>query len=120
MDILHGEWPKIKAFMDGILGEWGIFALIVLATVSAFALGRLSALEARKPLISLTEAPKTASAAPILLGGSVIASRGGSTYYYPWCAGAAKIAVQNQRVFASIEDAKKAGLKPAKNCTGLQ
>ena len=120
MDILHGQWPKIKAFADGLLAEWGIFAVVILATLSAFGLGRLSALEASKPLVSLTEAPKTASTAPILLGGQVIASRSGSTYYFPWCSGAAKITPQNQRVFASAEDAKKAGLRPAKNCTGLQ
>ena len=120
MENIQQVWRNIKGFADASLAEWGMMALIALACIGAFALGRLSALEAGKPLISVTEAPQTASAASITLGGMVVASRSGETYYFPWCAGAAKIAPANQRLFVSADAAKKAGLRPAKNCKGLK
>ena len=113
-------WLKIKTLADEALGEWGVFALILLVSLGSFGLGRLSALEAQKPLIRLQEAPQTASAGAITQGGMVIASRSGEVYYYPWCSGAAKILPQNQRVFATVTDAKKAGYRAAQNCKGLE
>ncbi|MBV9159067.1 MAG: hypothetical protein JO019_00515 [Candidatus Kaiserbacteria bacterium] len=58
--------------------------------------------------------------APLALGGAIVASKSGTTYYYPWCTGATKIGAGNMRYFASEDAAKKAGLHPAKNCKGLE
>lgn len=111
---------EIKSGADTFLAEWGIFALLILASLGSFGLGRLSAVEAAKPLIALSEASQTALAGPLIQGGMVVASQGGETYSYPWCAGAGRIAPANQRVFASADSAKKAGYRPAKNCKGLE
>ena len=120
MQRIQDYWRKIKAHLDAAVGEWGIFGLILLATLGAFGLGRLSALEAGKPLIQVSEASQTGALGAITPGGSVVASRTGEVYYYPWCAGAAKILPGNQRVFATPAEAKKAGYRPAKNCKGLE
>lgn len=120
MDKIQDSWVKIKGGADVFLAEWGIFVLIILATLGAFGLGRLSALEARKPLITVSEASQTALVGTLTQGGMVVASRTGQTYSYPWCAGAGQISPANQRVFASAADAKKAGYRPAKNCKGLE
>ena len=111
--------PKIKTLADNLLAEWGIFLIIILSAVGSFGLGRLSALEASKPLIGLQEASLAPSVAPITQGGMVVASRTGESYYFPWCSGASKILPINQRVFVSADAAKKAGLRPSKTCKGL-
>lgn len=120
MHKIQDSWVKIKREADSLLAEWGIFALIILATLGSFGLGRLSALEARKPLITVSEASQTALVGSLTQGGMVVGSRNGQTYSYPWCAGASQIAPANQRVFASADAAKKAGYRPAKNCKGLE
>lgn len=51
---------------------------------------------------------------------SVVASRSGSKYHYPWCSGAARIKESNKISFESPEAARKAGYEPAKNCKGLK
>ncbi len=111
---------NLKSGADTFLSEWGIFALLILASLGSFGLGRLSALEAAKPLITVSEAFQTAMGGPLIQGGMVVASSRGETYSYPWCAGASQISPANQRIFASAEAAKKAGYRPAKNCKGLE
>ena len=114
------EWGhKIKAFLDAALGDWGLLGLVFLVASAAFALGRLSALEDVRPPVSITQAPAETLAQPIAMGGLIVASKGGSAYYYPWCNGATKIAPANQMWFASEAAAQKAGYAPAKNCKGL-
>ncbi len=113
-------WVNIKAHTDAVVGEWGIFAVILLVSLGAFGLGRLSALEGHRPLIQVAEASQGASLGAITPGGAVVASRTGEVYYYPWCAGAAKILPANQRVFATVDAAKAAGYRAAKNCKGLE
>ena len=51
--------------------------------------------------------------------GTVVASKNGTKYHYPWCPGAKQIAPQNLITFKSIEEARKDGLTPASNCKGL-
>lgn len=50
----------------------------------------------------------------------VVASKNGTKYHYPWCAGAKQISEKNKITFSSIEEAKKAGYTPASNCKGLK
>lgn len=119
MQRIQESWLKIKGFVDDTLAEWGMIALIVLAVLGAFGLGRLSALQAPKPLVEVSEAAAAATPRAMAPGGQYVASRTGEVYYFPWCAGAQKIAAQNQRWFATEEAARKAGYRPAKNCKGL-
>lgn len=53
-------------------------------------------------------------------GGEVVASKSGSKYHLPWCAGAKQIAEKNLITFASTDEARKAGYTPAANCKGLK
>lgn len=49
----------------------------------------------------------------------VVASKNGTTFYYPWCSGRSRIKPENERWFEGPAEALKYGLKPAKNCLGL-
>ena len=53
-------------------------------------------------------------------GGTVVASKNGTKYYWPWCSGANRIKASNQVSFISIAAARAAGYTPASNCKGLQ
>ena len=109
---------KIKNWTDHAVGEWGLVCIVFLVAFASFALGRLSALEDARPLVSVsTREADTAS--PMKVGGLVVASRSGSSYHYPWCAGAAQIAEKNRMWFQSEAEAQRAGYRPAKNCKGL-
>lgn len=119
MQRIHQFGQEIKGWTVAAVGEWGIFALILLASLGSFGLGRLSALEGAKPPVSITQAAAATAPGPIIMGGQFVASRTGAVYYYPWCSGAAKIAPGNQRWFESEKAAQAAGYRPAKNCKGL-
>jgi hypothetical protein len=116
---IHDFLASCKHHLDVGIGEWGLVAIIVLTAFGSFGLGRLSALVDARPPVSLSQAPEKAAPAALAMGGLVVASRSGSVYYYPWCAGAGNIAPQNQRWFADERSAQAAGLHPAKNCKGL-
>jgi hypothetical protein len=110
---------KIKNSVERTVGEWGLIALIILVGAACFGLGRLSALEEGKPLVAVREASVALEMREMHMGGLVVASRKGSAYHFPWCAGAQSIAAQNKVWFSSVEAAQAAGYAPAKNCKGL-
>ncbi len=104
------------------MGEWGIFILVILAVTGAFGLGRLSVLMAPKvPIL----AQNGASAASTMPGeaqpvfGAYVGSKRGRIYYFPWCAGATRIAPEDRRWFVSSDAAEKAGYRAAGNCKGM-
>jgi hypothetical protein len=103
----------------------GLAALLVIAVaLVSFSLGRLSKIEGKAPGVTITEAqperglPAAVSAAPI--AGGVVASKSGSKYHLPWCAGAQSIREENKIWFKTVEEAKRAGYTPASNCKGLE
>ena len=104
---------------DGV-GEWGTIIVVLLLAVASFGLGRLSALEEARPLVSVRMAASAAGARPIAAGGLVVASKSGTAYHFPWCAGASSIKESNKIWFKDEAAARKAGYAPAKNCKGLQ
>ena len=115
------EWrSKINSWLDEIVGDWGLLIIVFLIGFGSFGLGRLSALESVRPPVSITEAPAEAKPRGMNIGGLIVASRTGSAYYFPWCAGAAKISVLNEVWFTSENEARQAGYTPAKNCKGLK
>ncbi len=66
-------------------------------------------------------AQTTVSTTPTMsAGGQVVASKTGTKYYFPWCAGAKRIKPENQITFASADLARSAGYTPAANCKGLK
>src|SRR5438105_3726447 len=116
MQTIQEYWLKIKAIVDTLLAEWGMFAIIVLAVVGSFGLGRLSILIVSKPPVSISQAAAAVADEPMNPGGYYVGSKTGTTYYFPWCIAAQKIPVTQERWFVSENEAKRAGYYPAKNC----
>ncbi len=122
---------KLKSF----LVEDAVFysLLIILIAVVSFGLGRKSIeLETRSesvidngqaftPITSLNNKAAVAEAKTETQSSaqSVVASRSGTKYHLPDCAGAKQIKPENLIEFPSIEAAKAAGLTPAANCDGI-
>ena len=108
-------------------------ALIIFIAFSAFGLGRLSTFESNTKQSIVFE--------PIMYGantnqafvaknsdtdflqtntnGSLVASKNGSKYHFPWCSGAQRIKEENKLWFNTTTDARNAGYTPAANCKGL-
>lgn len=112
-------WLSCKGWGGQFIEDWGLFAVILVATLGSFGLGRLSALIEAKPVVSVALAASQKAPGSLVEGGLIVASRSGSVYYYPWCSGALKIAPSSQRWFQSEAAARAAGYAPAKNCKGL-
>jgi hypothetical protein len=114
---------KIKDYAlprgEDMVAEWGLVAIVFLLAVASFGLGRLSALEDAKPPVAIGDSIAATKPAVLFMGGLVVASRSGSAYYFPWCAGAQKIVPANQVWFQSEQAAQQAGYSPAKACKGL-
>ncbi len=118
-DNIQEVWFKVKWGGSALIDEWGIVGVIFLSCLSSFGLGRLSATEASKPAVFVSQAPLEAEPLGMALGGLVVASRNGSVYHFPWCGGADQISAGNKVWFASEEAAQKAGYTPSKSCKGL-
>jgi len=106
-------WLKIKRLP---LQDAATPILVILVGLGSFGLGRMSVLEAPKTPISISQA----AAGAIPAGGQVVASKSGTKYHYPWCAGANGISEKNKIIFESNEKARAAGYLPAGNCKGLE
>lgn len=120
MGSIQEAWLKIKNWADIAIEEWGLIAIIFLIGFGSFGLGRLSVLETVRPPVLITDSPAIAESRGMNIGGLIVASRTGSAYYFPWCAGAQKIAQANQIWFGSEAEARRSGYAPAKNCKGLK
>ncbi len=104
---------------DGVT-EWGTIIIVFLLALASFGLGRLSAQEEARPLVSVGEAAQGSKAPALAAGGLVVASKSGTAYHFPWCAGASSIKESNKIWFKDEAAARRAGYAPAKNCKGLQ
>jgi uncharacterized protein YdeI (BOF family) len=110
-----------------------LILLIIFVALASFGLGRLSAIS-RTPhegsivfepqmqqstvytatTPDLTNQPNTAET------GTLVASKSGTKYHFPWCSGAIRIKEENKIWFNTIEEARAAGYTPAANCKGLE
>ena len=119
MESIREMARKGKVWLDKNAEEWGIPLILILVGLSAFGLGRFSASEEVRPVITIHEAPLASAPATLHMGGMYVALDTGSVYYLPWCAGAQKMALERERWFKDRESAERAGYKPAKGCKGL-
>ena len=125
---------SISDFGEKIKPFYTLLLLVVVASIF-FGLGRLSALEERhKPIRvtypNITQGGVALGAIGDLLStstervtspsGSVIGSKSGKKYYFPWCGTVKRIKPENQVNFGSIEEARRAGFTPGGNCKGLK
>jgi hypothetical protein len=141
-EVKRGDWKeKLEGFLDG---KYFIPVLIILVSIIAFSLGRISGLQEKRALVrvisdnplnppylkgeiggkdisSVSNIQQTAAVgASNTSGESVVASKNGTKYHYPWCAGAKQISEKNKIIFNSIAEARAAGYTPATNCKGLK
>lgn len=98
--------------------------IVILATWSAFLLGKLSVLNGHGVQLDTSHrlpyiVDPQAKDAPHPQG-TIVASRKGSKYHYVWCPGARTISEKNKRYFKDEVAARAAGLQPASNCPGLK
>ena len=108
--------------------------LIILIAFSAFGLGRLSTLGSQtkgpivfEPEIQSANAQQafTTENSPVNTlqtnaSGSLVASKNGTKYHFPWCSGAQRIKEENEIWFNTVTEAREAGYTPAANCKGLK
>ena len=116
---IHDFWTHCKVALDGLIRDWGLILIVFLVAFVSFGLGRLSAQEASKSAISVSQAGMEAQPKGMAIGGLYEASRTGTVYYFPWCGGATSIKPENQVWFKTEDAAKAAGYVAAKNCKGL-
>lgn len=112
-------WTRCKASLEPFLSDWGLIVVVFLVAFSSFGLGRLSATESAKPVVSVSQAVMEEVSEGMPIGGLVVASRTGSVYHFPWCSGAAQIKPENRMWYTSEEAAQNAGYTPSKSCKGL-
>ncbi len=139
-------WTNFKRFVTD--SESIIAFLLIGVGIGSFWLGRLSVTHHVTDSASLTQntaetqsalphAPVTREAVPqakpslsiqkspqVVEGGDdtamvYVASKTGTKYHLPWCAGAQRIKDENKVWFATKEDAEAAGYTPAANCKGI-
>lgn len=112
---------KCKGLFERIPHDVLIAGIVVLAALLSFGLGYLSGLDAGKTaeIIVSDTAPEKGSTGADVKGGEVVASKNGTKYYLPNCAGAGRIAEANKISFASVVLARQAGYTPAANCPGI-
>jgi hypothetical protein len=111
-------WGRSKGVFDEGLQAWFVPALVILVGFTSFGLGRLSASEDSRPLVSVRLA-EGVEMRPMAVGGQVVASRSGKTYHFPWCPGATSMRETNKIWFKDEAGAQAAGYTPAGNCEGL-
>ncbi|HEY9583131.1 MAG TPA: hypothetical protein VJK09_02360 [Candidatus Paceibacterota bacterium] len=100
---------------------------LILFGILAFGLGRLSKIEENKPDLVITQTAQAIQALQITQTKSVsggearayVASKSGTKYYLPACAGVSRIKEENKIWFATKAEAEARGLSPASNCPGL-
>lgn len=120
-------WKKLGGFLND---KYFVPIVIILIATIAFALGRISGLqEKREPVRVISgNSPQGEVKGESIKGETgennpaniVVASKNGTKYHYPWCAGAKQISEKNKITFNSIEEARAQGYTPASNCKGLK
>lgn len=113
---------KCKMLTAKVPRDAFILAVLVLASSFSFGLGYLAGLDTNLSgqgsgitIIDEESSPSAHSSQT----GKVVASKTGTKYYLPECAGADRILDANKIWFASASLALTAGYTPAANCKGL-
>ncbi len=107
-----------KGFLARIPRDVFVIVILILASLLSFGLGYLTGVDAAAQR-SGTALQASSFAASTTPGQQVVASKNGTKYYFPWCAGAERISDTHKVWFASAASARSAGYAPSVNCVGL-
>lgn len=117
---------KCKSLISLIPRDSLILAVMVLASVCSFGLGYMAGADSERgseigvdSLATGALEPTVTNLKDVAESGQVVASKNGTKYYLPTCAGAKRISERNKIFFASVALAEKAGYAPAANCNGI-
>ena len=120
---------KCKSFAASIPRDAFILGVLIFTSTLSFGLGYLTGIDAGQgSSITLEPSPldaELAGQAPTSEVGAptgsvgVVASKNGTKYYLPECAGASRISDTNKVWFVSTAAALAAGYTPAANCKGI-
>lgn len=111
---------KCKGAVAPIPRDILIAGILVLASSASFALGYLAGRDTGQGSgLPLEQSPLETSFATTSSIGQMVASKNGTKYYLPTCAGADRISAANKVWFASASAAAAAGYAPAANCNGI-
>jgi len=117
-----------------------VIIVIILVAFVSFGMGRLSTISAQEktPIVFSEKLPVSSENKPdssqqeqqgaatnslktnSLKSGSIVASKNGTKYHFPWCSGAQQMKEENKIWFNNEQEARKAGYEPASNCKGLK
>lgn len=103
---------KCKSLTAKVPRDALILAILILASSLSFGLGYLAGLDS-------TVSTNTLSVQTISADERFVASKSGTKYYLPTCAGAKRISDANKVWFISASSASAAGYSPATNCEGI-
>ncbi|TAJ13534.1 hypothetical protein EPO56_03090 [Patescibacteria group bacterium] len=121
MRIIQDLGLKIKPVWIRLWDKLFIVGIIVLVGLSSFAIGRLSVVSISHDEFSVVYPSQSVKEEDFINAGSAgyVASKTGSTYFFPWCGTAMNIKPENKLYFLTKELAENAGYK-AGNCNGLR
>ncbi len=133
----EGETEKSSFF--NLDNDIFVVIIIILVAFASFGMGRLSAQTQEKTPIVFSEkmpasleklessysSPELTSAVANSFdssskSGSIVVSKNGTKYHFPWCSGAKRIKEENEIWFNNEQEAREAGYTPAANCKGLK
>ena len=106
---------KCKSLIAKVPRDALILGILVLASSLSFGLGYLAGLDAGRIVNESSETFFTATETEVRF----VASKSGTKYYLPSCAGAERISEANKVWFVSASAASAAGYSPAANCEGI-
>lgn len=114
---------KCKILIGKVPRDTLIVTILVLASSCSFGLGYLAGLDEGEaqntPFEACPVVATSENSAEPSHTGQVVASKSGTKYYLPSCAGADRISEANKVWFVSPAAAVAAGYAPAVNCKGL-
>ena len=107
---------KCKILIGRVPRDVFIIVILVLASSASFGLGYLAGVDAGQGSdVSFESSSLVATSS----AGKVVASKTGTKYYLPQCAGADRIADANKVWFTSASAAQAAGYTLATNCKNM-
>ena len=106
---------KCKSLVAKVPRDTLILSILFFASSMSFGLGYLAGLDAGGMNKKIEETPLTTTETE----GKFVASKSGTKYYLPSCAGAERISDANKVWFISASVARTSGYTPAANCEGI-